>query len=64
MYPAGRQSVRELEAVHSDSQTANRFRLHLRLTDVVFCDSLGTCAFECPDLWKVAGLATAVYTAT
>ena len=40
-----------------------------RLTIVVFCDSLGTCAFECPTLpmtsfmaQKVDGLANAVFT--
>jgi len=27
---------------------------------VVSCDSLGKCAFECPDLFKVTGLANAV----
>jgi len=26
------------------------FPPNFRLTNVVFCDSLGTCAFECPDL--------------
>jgi death on curing protein len=29
---------------------SNLFRHKERLTNVVSCDSLGTCAFECPDL--------------
>jgi hypothetical protein len=35
------------------------FSVAKRLNFVVFCDSLGTCAFECPDL-RVIGLANAV----
>ena len=34
----------------SEIAAQNPFLLPVRLTDVLFCDSLGTCAFECLDL--------------
>ena len=44
----------------TNSASGNLFRAKKRLTDVVFYDSLGTCAFECPDPGRVIGLAKAV----